>query len=226
MKKVFLTFVIAALSAHLFSQEVNESTRKKFSTVFDIQNDFYVNVPDSIDNRFFNLGFNFSGLYDHRFGKSNFSFAIGAGLGSHNFYSDGMIETDSAGITALRPFSSLYPGKRLDKNKITSTYFDVPLEFRLRTKKNIRAALGFKVGFLINSHTKYKGYDYLAGSNNRLHVKFKDVDNLEDLRYGITARFGWKFINLTGFYSLTNMFSEDKGPEMYPIGIGISLMPF
>lgn len=226
MKKVFLTFVIVALSANVFAQGVNESTRKKFSTVFDITNDFYVNVPDSIDNKFFNLGFNFSGLYDYRFGQSNFSFAFGAGIGSHNFYSDGMIEIDSVGSTVLRPFSSLYPGKRLDKNKITYTYLDIPLEFRLRTKKNIRAALGFKFGFLINSHTKYKGYDYLDESNNRLHVKFKDVDNLQDLRYGITARFGWRFINLTGFYSLTNMFSDDKGPEMYPIGIGISLMPF
>jgi hypothetical protein len=57
-------------------------------------------------------------------------------------------------------------------------------------------------------------------------VKFKDVPNIEKLRYGVTARVGWKFINLMGFYSLTDLFTKDKGPEIYPISIGISLMPF
>jgi hypothetical protein len=226
MKKAVLTVALILFIFQGFSQGVTESTRKKFSTVIDVFNDFYVDVPDSIDNRFLNPGFSFQGLYDYRFGKSDFSFAFGAGLGSHNFYSDGMIETDSLGVTQLHPISSLYPDINYDKNKITYTYLDIPLEFRLRTKNNIRAALGFKVGFLINSHTKYKGDDYLLGTNDALHVKFKNVDNIEDLRYGVTARFGWRFINLTGFYSLTNVFKKDQGPEMYPFSVGISLMPF
>jgi hypothetical protein len=226
MKNAVLTVVLILFILQGFSQGVNESTRKKFSTVIDVFNDFYVDVPDSVDNRFLNPGFSFQGLYDYRFGKSNFSFAFGAGLGSHNFYSDAMIETDSLGVTQLHPISSLYPDINYDKNKITYTYLDVPLEFRLRTKNNIRAALGFKVGFLISSHTKYKGDDFLFGTNDALHVKFKNVNNIEDLRYGVTARFGWRFINLTGFYSLTNVFKKDQGPEMYPFSVGISLMPF
>jgi hypothetical protein len=226
MKNAVLTVVLILFIFQGFSQGVNESTRKKFSTVIDVFNDFYVDVPDSVDNRFLNPGFSFQGLYDYRFGKSNFSFAFGAGLGSHNFYSDAMIETDSLGVTQLHPISSLYPDINYDKNKITYTYLDVPLEFRLRTKNNIRAALGFKVGFLISSHTKYKGDDFLFGTNDALHVKFKNVNNIEDLRYGVTARFGWRFINLTGFYSLTNVFKKDQGPEMYPFSVGISLMPF
>ncbi len=227
MKKVLLLAITVFFSVQMFSQTINESTRKKFSTVFDLYTDIWMNVPDSIDVRTINQGVNFLGLYDYRFGKSNFSIAFGAGFGSHNFYSNGFVVKDSTGDSQLRPMSSLYPGKSYDRNKISYTYLDIPIEFRLRTKKDIRAALGFKFGFLIDSHTKYKGDNYLdPQSTDYLFVKFKDVPNIEKFRYGITARLGWKFINLTGFYSLTGMFKKDQGPDMYPVSIGISLMPF
>ncbi len=227
MKKVLLVAIAVFFTLQGFSQYINESTRKKFSTVFDIYTDIWMDVPDSIDTRTINQGINFLGLYDYRFGKSNFSFAFGAGIGSHNFYSNGVVVEDTSGNSQLHPFKSLYPNKNYDRNKISYTYVDIPIEFRLRTKKDIRAALGFKFGFLIDSHTKYKGDDYLnPESNDYLFVKFKDVPNIETFRYGISARFGWKFINLTGFYSLTGLFKKDQGPELYPISVGISLMPF
>lgn len=226
MKKYIILLLIIFIGFQGFSQNVDESTRRKASAIFTVINDFYVNVPDSVDNKFFNLGVDFQGLYDYRIGKSNFSFAFGFGIGSHNFYSDAFVLEDSSNVSGLHPISSLYPGTSYKKNKISYTYFDIPLEFRLRTKSDIRASVGFKFGFLIDSHTKFKGDDYLYGTNDQLFVKFKDVPNIESFRYGITGRFGWKFINLTGFYSLTNLFTKNKGPETYPISVGISLMPF
>ncbi|NCA84684.1 MAG: PorT family protein [Clostridia bacterium] len=226
MKRVLIIVLIVCAGFQSFSQPVSESTRKKVSAVFDVFNDFYVDIPDSIDNKFFNLGVNFSMLYDFQIAESDFSFAIGAGLGSHNFYTDAFVVEDSLNVSALYPIKSLYPGNDYKKNKISYSYLDIPLEFRLRTDKEFRAALGFKFGFLIDSHTKYKGEDYIFGSSDNIFVKFKDVPNIEKFRYGVTARVGWKFINLTGFYSLTNLFTKDKGPETYPISVGISLMPF
>lgn len=226
MKRVLIIVLIVCAGFQSFSQPVSESTRKKVSAVFDVFNDFYVDMPDSIDNKFFNLGVNFSMLYDFQIAESDFSFAIGAGLGSHNFYTDAFVVEDSLNVSALYPIKSLYPGNDYKKNKISYSYLDIPLEFRLRTDKEFRAALGFKFGFLIDSHTKYKGEDYIFGSSDNIFVKFKDVPNIEKFRYGVTARVGWKFINLTGFYSLTNLFTKDKGPETYPISVGISLMPF
>jgi hypothetical protein len=226
MKRIVILFFIFSIGYQGLSQNVDESTRRKASVIFTITNDFYVDMPDSVDARIFNPGANLSGLYDYRFGKSNFSFAFGIGIGSHNLYSDAFAVEDTNNVSALVPISSLHPGTNYKKNKISYTYFDIPLEFRLRTKKDIRASLGFKFGFLIDSHTKYRGDDYLYDSGNNLFVKFKDVPNIESFRYGITGRIGWKFINLTGFYSLTNLFTKNKGPETYPVSIGISLMPF
>lgn len=226
MRRILIVFFVLIFGYQGFSQQVDESTRRKASAIFTVINDFYVNMPDSVDDKFFNLGINFSGLYDYRFGKSNFSFAFGIGIGSHNLKTDALVVEDTTNVSNFYPINSLYPGTSYKKNKISYTYFDIPVEFRMRTKSDIRASLGFKIGFLIDSHTKYRGDDYLFNSGDQLHFKVKDVPNIESFRYGITGRFGWKFINLTGFYSLTNLFTKNKGPDTYPISVGISLMPF
>jgi hypothetical protein len=226
MKKIILPIIIVLFTLQGFSQDIDESTRKKFSIVFDLFTDIWVDVPENVDVRAINQGVNVLGLYDYRINQSDFSFAFGAGLGSHNFYSDAFAEVDSLDNSYLIKISTLYPGTDYKRNKISFSYIDIPLEFRYRTKTEFRASLGFKFGFLVNSHTKYIGDDYIFNSGNQIHVKFKDVPNLEKVRYGISARFGWKFINVMGFYSLSGLFKEGTGPDLYPISVGISLMPF
>jgi len=226
MKKITIIFVLTISMLSSYSQEITESTRKNFSTVIDVFTDIYSNEPKGIETRTINQGMNFSGLYDYRFGKSNISAAIGIGLGAHNFYSNALPVVDSNGNTQLVRIKTLYPGTEYKKNKISYTYFDVPIELRLRTKDEFRAAIGFKLGWLIDSHTKYKGDDYIFETTDELGVKFRDVKNIETFRYGVTARAGWKFINVMGFFSLTDIFKKDKGPDVYPISVGISLMPF
>jgi hypothetical protein len=161
MKKITIIFVLAIATLSSFSQEITESTRKNFSTVIDVFTDIYSNEPKGIETRTINQGMNVSGLYDYRLGKSNLSVAIGVGLGAHNFYSNAFPVADSNGVTELVRIKTLYPGTEYKKNKISYTYFDIPIEFRLRTKDEFRAAVGFKMGWLIDSHTKYKGDDYL-----------------------------------------------------------------
>jgi len=226
MKKITIIFVLTISMLSSYSQEITESTRKNFSTVIDVFTDIYSNEPKGIETRTINQGMNFSGLYDYRFGKSNISAAIGIGLGAHNFYSNALPVVDSNGNSQLVRIKTLYPGTEYKKNKISYTYFDVPIELRLRTKDEFRAAIGFKLGWLIDSHTKYKGDDYIFETTDELGVKFRDVKNIETFRYGFTARAGWKFINVMGFFSLTDIFKKDKGPDVYPISVGISLMPF
>ena len=226
MKKITIIFILTISMLSSYSQEITESTRKNFSTVIDVFTDIYSNEPKGIETRTINQGMNFSGLYDYRFGKSNISAAIGIGLGAHNFYSNALPVVDSNGNTQLVRIKTLYPGTEYKKNKISYTYFDVPIELRLRTKDEFRAAIGFKLGWLIDSHTKYKGDDYIFETTDELGVKFRDVKNIETFRYGVTARAGWKFINVMGFFSLSDIFIKGKGPDVYPISVGISLMPF
>jgi hypothetical protein len=75
----------------------------------------------------------------------------------------------------------------------------------------------------------------IGGINLGSHTKVKDKDskskdrgsfNIEPFKYALTARVGLKDINLYANYSLSPLFKEDKGPELFPFTIGISLVNF
>ncbi|MCK5337688.1 MAG: hypothetical protein KAJ50_02710, partial [Bacteroidales bacterium] len=57
-------------------------------------------------------------------------------------------------------------------------------------------------------------------------VKSKDVKQVETWRYGPTFRIGYKWFNLTVYYQLSKVFKVDKGPQLYPISIGLAVIPF
>ncbi len=86
--------------------------------------------------------------------------------------------------------------------------------------------MGFKFGFLVRGHTKYKGDDYIDGTTQEVIIKKKKLAFMEKNRYGFTGRIGYKWLNLWGYYQLSTLFEKGKGPEMYPISVGITIIPF
>ncbi|MFW5974790.1 MAG: hypothetical protein ACOCQ6_01140, partial [Bacteroidota bacterium] len=72
----------------------------------------------------------------------------------------------------------------------------------------------------------YKGDNFESAQGEKIKIKEKDLDNTNSLRYGPTIRLGYKWIDLFAYYSLTPAFEENKGPEMYPVSIGISVVKF
>ena len=194
---------------------------------FNIYSDVWQDAPDNMNIRTINQGTDICIMYNTPFGKSNFSFSVGLGIGSHNLHSDAIPAIDTANATIFSPIADSIS---YDKNKLTVAYLDIPVEFIFKVKnkndKSFKIALGFKAGRLINSHTTYKGDDYLFGTEKDLNVKFQDIKNINLYRYGITGKIGYEWINVMIYYSLTNLFKKDKGPEMYPISVGISFTSF
>ncbi|MDZ7742293.1 MAG: outer membrane beta-barrel protein [Bacteroidota bacterium] len=223
MKKLSILLLSLVIILPLVAQDkISDEAKKKFSVGIDLFTDIYQDVPNGLDLKTINRGMSVFGMYNYQFGKSNISFAIGGGISSHNMYSGSMVAhmNDSTFFTQI-PDSISYK-----KSKINLTFLDVPFEFRLKTKSKFRMALGFKLGFLIGKHDKYKG-DALDGSDaGTIITKSTDIRNLEGFRYGPTFRIGYKWINLFGYYQINKMFKPDQGPQMYPITVGISLMPF
>ncbi len=223
MKKISLLILSLLFILPLIAQDkMDEDTRKKFSIGIDIFTDIYQDIPNDLDLKTINRGLNVFGMYNYQFGKSNISVAIGAGISSHNMYSGSMVAhmNDSTFFTKI-PDSISYK-----KSKLNLTFLDVPFEFRLKTKTKFRMALGFKVGFLIGKHSKYKGDALDGGNSGTIITKSTDIRNLETFRYGPTFRIGYKWINVFGYYQISKMFKPDQGPQIYPITVGISLMPF
>lgn len=222
MKKFALLIVAVFISFAMYAQEVLDGdTKNKFNIGLDIFSDIWPDAPDETDLSTINRGISVFGMYNYQFGESNFSFAIGAGITSHNMYHNARIDTDTqADSTVFTPIDDSISFKR---SKLNLTYLDVPFEFRLKTDKKFRLALGFKLGYLIHKHNKYKGD---VGEFSDVINKTTNVNYLENFRYGPTFRLGYKWFNLMAYYQISKIFKPDQGPEMSPISVGISLMPF
>ncbi|MBM3404885.1 MAG: PorT family protein [Bacteroidetes bacterium] len=223
MKKVILLVLLAFSLNMAFSQMVTDVARKKFTFGFGLFSDIWMNVPDNIKARTINQGTTVWGTYNFPFGKSNFSFAAGLGINSHNLYGNFLVNHRNDSIF----FDKIADTTKYKRSKLSLTYLDIPIEFRLTTKYKLLFAIGFKAGLIVNSHTKYVGNNYMTGSDQaKIRVKYRDVKNLEKYHYGPTLRIGYKWINVFGYYSLSSVFNKGKSPEITPITVGILLSSY
>ncbi len=221
MKKLIL-FILAFAALQSYSQPISEETKRKFQFGTDVFIDSWQNVPHELELKSVNPGVNIAGSYNYIFGKSNVSFSPGLGLGIHNFYSSSLTHTENDSTY----FQKIPDGVNYKKAKFTATYLDIPLEFRFKSKAEFRIAIGFKFGFLLKAQTKYKGDDYVIGNSDLVIYKKGRIPNVESTRYGFTAKIGYKWLNLYGYYQLSSLFTPGKGPEMYPVSFGVSIIPF
>lgn len=218
---------------------------KEDKLMLNFYTDLWQNVDSAMTVSAYSPGFDVYGMYNIPFGKSKFGLRLGLGFGTHNIRSDAMpadeMKYDSVlgniETTIFERIPDYVINKEIkyDINKLTLTYFDIPLELRYKTEnqkgKAIKFAIGFKAGYLLSSHTKYKGTKYKGNINDPdmgkdIKVKTYKIKNLEPLRYGATVRFGYGIYNIFGYYSLSKIFKADKGPEMFPISVGICITPF
>jgi len=230
MKTLLYLVLILFITTSVFGQETSdESTIKKFRRIqLDIFSDNWDGLPTDINFEDFNVGVNL--YYSYPFViNENFGFAIGGGFSWHNLYSNGipMEMTDSvSGIYAGTQFMKIPNGTIYKKNKMALTYFDIPVEFRIKTyeTKKFRFAIGGKLGFLLSARNKYKG-EQMTGDFQSFSEKVR-LKHIHFFRYGITSRIGYGMWNFYVFYSLSELFVHPDSPTMIPLSFGISILMF
>jgi hypothetical protein len=228
--KRFLTIVLLiALAITTFAQKPTaESIRKRFSLGTTLFTDFWMKVPDSINPRAINQGVDVYAYYnfpmDH---KGHLFFFIGSGIGAHNFYHKGLIGLDNNNVSYLYNVPSKVGTStiKMKSSKLSLTYIDIPFGFRYKATNKFHGTLGFKVGWTINDHSKYKGTD-LEGTGLEVKQKSAGLPNIQNMHYGPFATFGYKWVGVTAFYQVSSIFEKDMGPQIYPISVGITLRPF
>lgn len=117
-------------------------------------------------------------------------------------------------------------GRTFSKNKLRTTYIKIPLilEFNtsLEPKKTFHIAAGVEGGFKLRSKTiqdyELDGEDY--------EVDAKGHFNVNPWKLNAVGRIGYKNFTLFANYGLTPLFENNKGPEMYPFEIGITVVGF
>ncbi len=155
--------------------------------------------------------------------KDRFGIVTGLGFEFNDYHFDGNnnIQKDSLGIIASKDD---YPTS-LNKSKLTTTFLAVPLLLELqllpvKRSKRIHISGGIVAGLKLGSHTKVV-YE-INGKKEK--DKSKDDFNINPLRYGVTARIGYRTLNLYGNYYLTPFFEKGGNPELYPFNVGLSFL--
>ena len=164
--------------------------------------------------------------YDIGFGTDKVGLVTGMGLEFNNYRFDG--ENSIVKDPVTNEIVSLDYGATtyIEKTKLATSYLTVPLllEFQIPVSghKRIHISGGVIGGLKIGSHTKvlYKE----DGSKQK--DKINDDFNLSPLRYGFTARIGYRALKIFATYNLTPLFETGQVPELYPVSIGFILADF
>lgn len=216
---------------------------KKEMLLINLNFDSWLGQPSTISPKWFSSrGVDVALLYDYVIARSYFSAAIGVGFNSHNIHMEAFpieypVFNSPAEFGTISSFTLLdsrfFHGKKINVNKLSTNFIDIPFEVRFRSNprkngKRIAASIGFKFGWLVQSHTKTKVDEdfFYQGVNFGDKVKTYDIPNLSKFRYGLTARVGYANAYVNFFYSLTPLFAKGRGTEATPISIGIGYSIF
>ena len=230
MKKVLFTLIALAVSATSFAQLIADKTDKKVTFGFDIFHDFQFQTSDSWDARGFNQGASWFLTYNFPLGESSrHTVSIGVGTSHHNYFSYSRILNPYADTLLYLQYRDVENFRRF---KVNANYVDIPLELRFRIKDQVKIGVGFKLGIMFMTKTKYVGPDDEAGTltegnGSIVHEKLTYINNVERYSYSATLRVGWRWISAYAAYQLNPVFEVGhNAPGIHPLTVGLTIAPF
>ncbi len=249
MKRYFsVLFFSLCISGATFAQGFSaENILKNMSISWGIHQDIWKGVPDSIIQRGVQQGANFYINYNFNMTQSgSLRFFVGLGFDFHNFYvknallgrgDDNLyhkqLDKENKYSSYFYNIPKTYSNYEFKKSKLAITYLDIPFGFKYTAPNGIVANAGFKVGWRISSHTKYKGTDFDIPYINDNQMKEEIViekkarlQNLQSMHYGPFLEVGYKWVMATASYQITPLFEKNYGPQIYPISVGVTFRPF
>jgi hypothetical protein len=239
MKKILSLAACVLLTTALFAQEEPETPKKKQPiNLSNRSNDHFLvqfgytswaSAPDSAKPSGFSKSFNVYFMFDFPF-KTNpkLSMAFGPGISTDHI----IFKNTYVGIKDITPtirFTDQSDTTHFKKTKLATAYLEAPVEFRFTSDpvnagKSFKAAIGVKVGTMINAHTRnVKLEDRSGNSLNDYTMKEASKRFFNKNRLVATARFGYGHFTLYGSYQLTSLFKEGAGPQVKPFSIGLTL---
>ena len=195
--------------------------------------DSWGKVPDSINTSGFSRHFNMYGMLDKPFKKNpHMSIGFGLGVGSSNiFFSDTYVNLKSP--TTSLPFTNVAQSNtgHFKKYKLTTVFAELPIELRyagnpVNPDKGFKAAIGAKIGTLLDAHTKGKNELNAVGATiygTKYIVKEKEKHFINSTRAAVTARIGFGNFSIDGSYQFTDFLKQGAGPSIKPWSVGLTI---
>ena len=247
MKKFLFVAAALSFSIFLYSQEQPPTSSKKkkdwskvkltgrandhFMVQYGMTN--WINKPDSVNEKGFSRSFNAYVMLDLPFKTDpRISVALGAGIGTDHMFFEKTDITITNHLNDIQ-FLNVADTNHFEKYKLVNAYFDFPLEFRFcanpeNTNKSFKVALGFKVGILMDAHTKGKEWvnkngDVVIGFADNYIQKNKDKYFFYGNRFLGTIRLGYGILTAFGTYAISSAIKDGVGPRVKPYTIGLTL---
>ena len=175
--------------------------------------------------------------------KFGFTTGLGFQLSNYFFSRDYALYGDLDSLAAFRVYDADGNTVSMHKNKLFVSYMTLPILFEVQTNpkcnmKSFHFTFGVIGGIRLQSYQKmeFTSYDqtlYMKTESGQVISSFEtdkpmrrvhDQFFLNPFKADATVRVGWSFLNLFATYSITPMFQKDKGPEVYPWTVGITLL--
>lgn len=238
MKKIVPLVVSILFATSVFSQDtLNIQPKKQPVDLSNRANDHFLiqlgytswtGKPDSINMGGLSKSFNMYFMFDFPF-KTNphLSMAFGPGISTDQI----LFKKTYVGIkdiTSTFNFSDRSDTTHFKKTKLATAYLEAPIEFRYSanpsTGKGLKAAIGVKIGTLMNAHTRNVKWESSSGvSLNNYTMKEASKHFFNKNRLVVTGRIGTGHISLYGSYQVTALFKDGSGPVVRPYSIGLTL---
>ena len=239
MKKILLSIAIVLLVSNLFAQNKPDTdTKKKKIDLSGRSNDHLMiqlgyagwsNKPDSIKTKGLSRSFNVYFLFDFPF-KTNphLSVAVGPGIASDHIFFDKTYVGIKDPTTTLK-FTNQADTNHFKKTKLTTAWLDLPVELRyssdpLNSGKSFKAAIGLKVGTLLNAHTRSKELENKSSQSiNSYTLKEASKSFFNTNHFVFSARAGYGHLSLFYSMQLGPLFKTGTAAGMKPYSMGITL---
>lgn len=114
----------------------------------------------------------------------------------------------------------------LEKNLFKSEVLNWPVMLETNLGKDAKHSFHLAVGGMLSYRLGAKTKQLFEQNGEEFKVKNRTDFNTNPFLFSLVARVGYGDFTLFANYSLTSMFEKNKGPELYPFTIGVSIVSF
>lgn len=191
--------------------------------------DYSPEYGDFMDNDFIRSNSLYINLVQQSIGllrnQNTFGLVTGIGLHFQSYRLNRNTTIKKSMSNRIYPETLFYDENQ--KSKFSLVYIDVPLLFEYQIPiKHYANRLYISGGLFgsarISSHTKIKYRE----DREKEKLKTPDDFSLNNFKCGIMIRSGYRWINIFATYDIVPLFINGKGPVMYPLVVGFTLMSF